>query len=137
MANCEFPKTFGKVSGTLTKQSYVTPDGIVTRRVVAQVRNGKQRIYIREDRPRSTKVTEAEIRQRNVFAAAVRYWMLVQKNDFILNVWANNFKRSPERKRYKTLSGYVRASAMKFYKAHPDKIDELMNGSADLSQTIC
>ena len=50
MANCDFLGV-AKVSGTLSKTKLQTKDGIITRRVVACVRNGKQRIYFREDKP--------------------------------------------------------------------------------------
>jgi hypothetical protein len=44
------------VSGTLAKTKIRTKEGTITRRVVASVRNGKQRIYIREDKPRTRSV---------------------------------------------------------------------------------
>ena len=55
MANCLFPAGIEKVSGTLSKTTIVTSKGVITKRVVACVRNGKQRIYIREDKPRRTR----------------------------------------------------------------------------------
>ena len=68
MANCEFPAGLGHVSGTLSKTIMRTSKGVVTRRIVAQVRNGKQKIYIREDKPRCTRVTPAETKARYSFA---------------------------------------------------------------------
>lgn len=68
MASCEFPAGLGRVSGTLSKTTIRTSKGIITRRVVAQVRNGKQKIYIREDKPRRSKITEKEITIRSNFA---------------------------------------------------------------------
>ena len=68
MANCLFPAGIANVSGTLSKRTFVTSKGTVTRRVVACVRNGKQRIYIREDKPRRTPITEGEIAARSSFA---------------------------------------------------------------------
>ena len=68
MANCLFPAGIANVSGTLSKRTIVTARGTVTRRVVACVRNGKQRIYIREDKPRRTPITEGEIAARSSFA---------------------------------------------------------------------
>lgn len=69
MANCLFPAGIANVTGTLTKRTIRTSDGIViTRRVVAQVRNGKQKIYIREDKPRRSKPTTGEIAARSSFS---------------------------------------------------------------------
>ena len=63
MASCDFMGV-SKVSGTLAKRTIRTKDGVITRRVVATVRNGKQRIYIREDKPRTTKISTAETNAR-------------------------------------------------------------------------
>lgn len=63
MASCDFMGV-SKVSGTLAKSTIRTKDGVITRRVVATVRNGKQRIYIREDKPRTTKISTAETNAR-------------------------------------------------------------------------
>ena len=67
MANCLFPAGIANVSGTLSKTTIITSKGVITKRVVAQVRNGKQKIYIREDKPRRTKPTEGEIAARSSF----------------------------------------------------------------------
>ena len=50
MANCEFLGGMALVSGTLSKKVIHTKDGIIIQRIIAQVRNGKQKIYIREER---------------------------------------------------------------------------------------
>lgn len=63
MASCDFMGV-SKVSGTLSKRTIRTKDGVITRRVVATVRNGKQRIYIREDKPRTKKLSTAETNAR-------------------------------------------------------------------------
>ena len=68
MANCLFPAGIANVSGTLTKTTIVTSKGVITKRVVAQVRNGKQKIYIREDKPRRSKPTNKELAARASFA---------------------------------------------------------------------
>ena len=68
MANCLFPAGIANVTGTLSKRVIRTSEGTITRRVVAQVRNGKQKIYIREDKPRCTRVTPAETKARYSFA---------------------------------------------------------------------
>ena len=67
MASLELFAGIGKVSGTLSKTTIRTSKGTITRRVVAQVRNGKQRIYFRENKPRRSKPTEKEIAQRRTF----------------------------------------------------------------------
>lgn len=72
MALCEFPPEFGKVSGTLSKKKIHTPHGSVTRRVFACVRNGKQRIYIRDYKPRTTKLSDEERQARYSFALMAR-----------------------------------------------------------------
>ena len=50
MANCEFLGGMALVSETLSKKVIHTKDGIIIQRIIAQVRNGKQKIYIREER---------------------------------------------------------------------------------------
>jgi len=67
MANCDFLGV-ANVSGTLSKRTIRTHDGIITRRVVACVRNGKQRIYFREDKPRTKKLSKAEVNAHLNFA---------------------------------------------------------------------
>ena len=68
MANCLFPAGIEHVTGTLTKTTIVTSKGVITKRVVAQVRNGKQKLYIREDKPRRSKPTNKELAARASFA---------------------------------------------------------------------
>ena len=60
MADCKFLGV-ANVSGTLAKTKIRTKEGTITRRVVASVRNGKQHIYIREDKPRTKKLSTAEV----------------------------------------------------------------------------
>ena len=67
MANCNFPAGLAQVSGTLSKTTIMTAQGPVTRSVIAQVRNGKQKIYFRESKPRRTKPTAKETAQRQLF----------------------------------------------------------------------
>ena len=68
MADCLFPAGIANVSGTLSKTTIITSKGVITKRVVAQVRNGKQKIYIREDKPRRSKPTKGEVAARSSFA---------------------------------------------------------------------
>ena len=67
MANLDLLAGFGKIHGTLSKTTIRTSKGIITRRVVAQVRNGKQKIYIREDQSRRTKISKEEAAARSSF----------------------------------------------------------------------
>ena len=67
MADCLFPAGIANVSGTLSKTTIVTSKGVITKRVVAQVRNGKQKLYIREDKPRRSKPTNKELAARSSF----------------------------------------------------------------------
>ncbi len=69
MANCEFPAGIANVSGTLSKTTIRTSNGTITRRVVAQVRNGKQKIFIREEGPRRTEISDSEKQARSAFAS--------------------------------------------------------------------
>ena len=60
----ELMKGIASVSGTVSRYR----DG---RKLVARTykRNGKQKIYIREDKPRRTKPTKSEIKARSSFGA--------------------------------------------------------------------
>ena len=69
MADCLFPAGIANVSGTLSKTTIITSKGVITKRVVACVRNGKQKIYIREDKPRRSKPTSLELKARSSFGA--------------------------------------------------------------------
>ena len=69
MAECLFPAGIANVSGTLSKTTIITSKGVITKRVVACVRNGKQKLYIREDKPRRTKPTSLELKARSSFGA--------------------------------------------------------------------
>ena len=67
MAKCEFMSELGLVSGTLRKSTYRDKEGVHTTRLFAQVRNGKQHVYMREEHPRSTPLSEREIAARVLF----------------------------------------------------------------------
>ena len=68
MANLDLLAGIGKIHGTLSKTTIRTSKGIITRRVVACVRNGKQKLYLREDQPRRTKISKSEAAARSSFA---------------------------------------------------------------------
>ena len=69
MADCLFPAGIANVSGILSKTTIITSKGVITKRVIACVRNGKQKIYIREDKPRRSKPTSLELKARSSFGA--------------------------------------------------------------------
>ena len=57
-----------RVSGTLSKETIKTKDGIRTIAVIAKVYNGKQHIYIQEKTKRTTTPSEEEMQRRCKFA---------------------------------------------------------------------
>ena len=60
MANVEFPEYMKGVSGTLKTIKY--NDGTKRKVIVTCSKSGKQRMYIRDYKPRTAKVTENEKR---------------------------------------------------------------------------
>ena len=79
-------------------------------RVVASVRGGKQRIYIREQKERTTKIKPREIEIRNMFAkaqAVISAMSDEQKKEYKIQWEKNNY--SFNGKLYKTLRGYMMA----------------------------
>ena len=108
MAHCEFAGGIENVRGTLKKETYFSNGKKVTRSVVASVRGGKQRLYLRTYRERSTPISEKEKLIRSRFSAATFYWGSLfpeQKERF-----ADDYKCSKcmfNGKKYKTLRGYV------------------------------
>jgi hypothetical protein len=68
MANCEFAGGLQNVRGTLSKTTYYDNGVKYTKRVVATVRGGQQKIYLRTSSPRKTKVSKDEIAARNLFS---------------------------------------------------------------------
>lgn len=112
MANVEFPDYMKGVSGTL--KTITLGDGTKRKVIVTCSKSGKQRLYIRDYQPRSTKVTENEIRQRNIFADAASFYKNLsdeQKKDFEKQWKKNNYCLNG--KKYVTLRGYIVASFIK------------------------
>ena len=108
MAHCEFAGGIENVRGTLKKETYFFNGKKVTRSVVASVRGGKQRLYLRTYRERSTPITEKEKLIRSRFSAATIYWNSLfdeQKQRFREEY--NRSKCMFNGKKYKTLRGYV------------------------------
>lgn len=114
MAECIF-NGFGNVSGTLSKRTFLEDGRKVTTRVVAQVRGGKQRIYIRRDAQRSTPITEGEIRARTIFtitSARVKELSPEQLKEYAKEAHNNCVKGKGFKykdKIYRTLNGFIRA----------------------------
>ncbi len=110
MANCEFPAGLGHVSGTLSKTIMRTSKGVVTRRIVAQVRNGKQKVYIRDEKPRRKPVSEHEKQIRLRFKEAGERAALLseeQKKQYAEEWSRSNFMFNG--KKYCTIRGYIMA----------------------------
>ena len=110
MAQCDFIGGLKGVKGTLCKNvTYDHGKKIVTR-VVASVRGGKQRIYIREQKERTTKIKPREIEVRNMFskAQAVITAMSEERKLEFQKQWVEN-NYSFNGKQYKTLRGYMMA----------------------------
>ena len=110
MAQCDFLGGLKGVKGTLCKNvTYDHGKKIVTR-VVASVRGGKQRIYIREQKERTTKIKPREIEIRNMFAkaqAVISAMSKEKKKEYKIQWEKNNY--SFNGKLYKTLRGYMMA----------------------------
>ncbi len=110
MAKCNFLGGLNGVSGTLCKKvTYDKGKKIVTR-VVASVRGGKQRIYIREQKERTTKIKPREIEIRNMFAKAqaeITAMSDERKKEYKIQWVENNCYFNG--KLYKSLRGYIMA----------------------------
>ena len=116
MANCLFPKEFGKVSGTLASSKHVDIDGRqYTQKLVAAVTSsGKQKLYLRRYYERATPVSPSEIVARQKFTNAANFWKELDQD--MKNLYAGEFKKcryTYNGKKYGTLRGYVIA---RYYK---------------------
>ena len=103
----------GLMSGTLSKSVIRTKYGTVTQRLVATVRNGKQRFYLREYRPRTTPITDKEKKQRTIFAEAAARWQGLSEQERL--AWHKEWKDAEymwNGKKYGTLRGYCVAHFM-------------------------
>ena len=108
MANCEFAGGIKNVRGTLSKKVIFDRGEKITRIVTASVRGGKQRVYIRDIRQRTTPISEREKCARTQFAAANTYWLSL--TDEQKKTYQSEWKRSNYKfngKKYATLRGYV------------------------------
>ena len=103
------------VSGTL--RTITLTDGTKRKVVATCSKSGKQRIYFRDYKPRTSKISENEIRCRERFAQATRYFMNLTPEQ--KQVYAKEWKKSRYQfkgKKYATLRGFIVA---KFYDLYP------------------
>ena len=113
MATCSF-NSFGDVRGTISKRTTIVNGKREVTRVIAQVRNGKQRIYIREEKQRRKPVSVNEIKARTAFAAAAKYFSSLDEwQRFEYHHQWDADKYCYNGKKYHSLRGYVMA---RFYK---------------------
>ena len=121
MAKCNFLGGLNGVSGTLCKKVTYDHGKKVVTRVVASVRGGKQRIYIREQKERTTKIKPREIEVRNMFSKAqaeITAMSDERKKKYKIQWEENNY--SFNGKLYKTLRGYMMA---RLYAEMSDGVD--------------
>ena len=113
MAICSF-NSFGDVRGTISKRTTLINGKRETTRVIAQVRNGKQRIYIREDKQRRKPISVNELKARSKFTAAAKYFNSLTPEQ--IADYLHQFDKDRHMigaKKYTSLRGYVIA---RFYK---------------------
>lgn len=112
MANVEFPDYMKGVSGTL--RTINLKDGTKRKIIVTCSKNGKQRLYFRDYAPRTTKVSEKEMKQRNIFADAAKFLrdLTDEQKKAYQKEWKKN-KYCLNGKKYVTLRGYIVASFIK------------------------
>jgi len=111
MAHCDFAGGVQNVRGTISKSTSINKKGErVTTRVIAMMRGGKQRVYIRRDRERSTPVSDKELRARARFAEFSQ--MYTNMSDEQKSKYKKEWKRAQYKfngKKYNTLRGYIMA----------------------------
>ena len=108
MAKCDFDGGISNVRGTLAKQVYYDHGKKITRSIVASVRNGKQRIHIREYGERRTALTPNEARCRVLFGkalAVVNALSEERKQQFAKEGKRDKYKFNG--KQYKSFRGYI------------------------------
>ena len=110
MANCKFTNGLTDVHGTLSKKVYYDKGVKHVMRVVATCRNGKQRVYLREERQRSTPVSQSEMRARE------RFTKVAEQLKNLTEEQKQNYSREMRKakckfngKTYKSLRGYIMA----------------------------
>ena len=110
MAQCEFAGGIKNVRGTLTKNVHYFKGEKMITRVVASVRGGKQRLYLRKYTERQAPLSQKEMAARNRFREmALRLNALTDEQK---QQYQNEWKRDRYKfnaKTYKTLRGYIMA----------------------------
>lgn len=109
MAKVEFPDYMKGVSGTLS--TITLRDGTKRRTIVTCSKSGKQRLYIRDYKPRTAKVTKKEQAARSKFAQAAEFYcnLTEEQKEAYSQQWRKN-KYKLNGKKYATLRGYIVAS---------------------------
>ena len=96
------------ISGTISKRTYRDKDGVHTVRTLAKVVNGKQRIYLRDYKPRATQPSEAELAARQRFSECAVICKNLTEDERMAyhREWiAANYRFNG--KKYATLRGYI------------------------------
>ena len=109
MANVEFPDYMKGVSGTLNTITF--GDGTKRKIIATCSKSGKQRVYIRDYKPRTTKVSEKEKKARSKFAEAAQFYcnLTDEQKEAYCRQWRKN-RYKLKGKKYATLRGYIIAS---------------------------
>ena len=112
MANVEFPDYMKGVSGTLSTITF--GDGTKRKVIATCSKSGKQRVYIRDYKPRTSKVSEKEKKARSKFAEAAQFYrnLTEEQKEAYHKQWVKN-RYKLDGKKYVTFRGYVVAL---FYK---------------------
>ena len=108
MAKCDFAGGIKNVRGTLSKTIFFDHGKKVTRRVVAKVYNGKQRVYINQTYERRSAPSANEVAARARFAQVNRQLNALteeQKKEYAREWKAAGYKFNG--KKYNTLRGYI------------------------------
>ncbi len=121
MAQCDFDGGIKNVRGTISKSVHKFRGETCVTRVIASVRNGKQRVYIRRYSPRKTRVTAKEVAIRDLFT---RTMMVVNNlSEEHRRQFAEEAKRTKYKfngKTYKSIHGYIKARVYAELKAGVD-----------------
>ena len=106
MANVEFPAYMKGVSGTL--KTITLADGTKRKMIVTCSKSGKQRMYFRDYKPRTSKVSDKEKKARTKFAEAAIFFRNLsdEQKKAYYQQWKKN-KYCLNGKKYVTLRGYI------------------------------
>ena len=106
MAKVEFPDFMNSVSGTLRTIKYA--DGTKRKIIVTCSKSGKQRMYLRDYKTRTTPVSDKELKARGKFAEAAQFYsnLTEEQKEAYSQQWRKN-KYRLNGKKYGTLRGYI------------------------------